>query len=153
MLRSRLCFRYIIFIIVHRVYLSLGANLGDRRANMNMAVELIDEYVGKIVRRSSMIETEPWGFDSDNKFLNMCVALDTQLLPHQLLRVTQDIERRLGRKSKSVDGVYSDRLIDIDILLYDDLRIRTSYLTIPHPHMRSRDFVMRPLMEIMDGDF
>ena len=70
---------------MHRVYLSLGANLGDRRANMNMAVELIDENVGKVVRRSSMIETEPWGFESDNKFLNMCVALDTQLSPLQLL--------------------------------------------------------------------
>lgn len=120
---------------MHRVYLSLGANLGDRRANMNMAVELIDENVGKVVRRSSMIETEPWGFESDNKFLNMCVALDTQLSPLQLLHATQDIERQLGRKSKSVNGVYSDRLIDIDILLYDDLRIQTPELTIPHPHM------------------
>lgn len=119
---------------------------------MNMAVELIDENVGKVVRRSSMIETEPWGFESDNKFLNMCVALDTQLSPLQLLHVTQDIERQLGRKSKSVNGVYSDRLIDIDILLYDDLHIQTPELTIPHPHMRSRDFVMRPLMEIMDED-
>ncbi len=137
---------------MHRVYLSLGANLGDRRANMNMAVELIDENVGKVVRRSSMIETEPLGFESDNKFLNMCVALDTQLSPLQLLHATQDIERQLGRKSKSVNGVYSDRLIDIDILLYDDLHIQTPELTIPHPHMRSRDFVMRPLMEIMDED-
>ena len=137
---------------MHRVYLSLGANLGDRRANMNMAVELIDENVGKVVRRSSMIETEPWGFESDNKFLNMCVALDTQLSPLQLLHATQDIERQLGRKSKSVNGVYSDRLIDIDILLYDDLHIQTPELTIPRPHMRSRDFVMRPLMEIMDED-
>lgn len=137
---------------MHRVYLSLGANLGDRRANMNMAVELIDENVGKVVRRSSMIETEPWGFESDNKFLNMCVALDTQLSPLQLLHATQDIERQLGRKSKSVNGVYSDRLIDIDILLYDDLHIQTPELTIPHPNMRSRDFVMRPLMEIMDED-
>lgn len=119
---------------------------------MNMAVELIDENVGKVVRRSSMIETEPWGFESDNKFLNMCVALDTQLSPLQLLHATQDIERQLGRKSKSVNGVYSDRLIDIDILLYDDLHIQTPELTIPHPNMRSRDFVMRPLMEIMDED-
>ncbi len=136
--------------MTHKVYLSLGANIGDRRAGIAAALELLGETVGRVVRRSSIIETEPWGFESENKFLNMCVALETNLSPHQLLVATQDIERRLGRKAKSAGGVYADRLIDIDILLYDDISVSTPELTIPHPHMRERDFVMRPLMEIMD---
>ena len=136
--------------MTHKVYLSLGANIGDRRAGIAAALELLGETVGRVVRRSSIIETEPWGFESENKFLNMCVALETDLSPHQLLVATQDIERRLGRKAKSAGGVYADRLIDIDILLYDDISVSTPEPTVPHPHMRERDFVMRPLMEIMD---
>ena len=125
--------------MTHKVYLSLGANIGDRHAGIAAALELLGETVGR-------------GFESENKFLNMCVALETDLSPHQLLVATQDIERRLGRKTKSAGGVYADRLIDIDILLYDDISVSTPELTVPHPHMRERDFVMRPLMEIMDGN-
>lgn len=136
--------------MLHKVYLSLGANIGDRHASMSAALEMLEKTVGRVVRQSSMIETEPWGFESENMFLNMCVAVDTQLSPQQLLVATQEIERRLGRKAKSSGGVYADRLIDIDILLYDDISINTPELTIPHPHMRERDFVMRPLMEILD---
>jgi len=105
--------------------------------------------VGRVLRCSSYIETEPWGFSSPNRFLNACVCVSTPLQPLELLHATQDIERMLGRTSKSADGIYHDRTIDIDILLYDDITVDTPQLHIPHPLMWERDFVMRPLMEII----
>ena len=131
------------------MYLSLGSNLGDRRHLLQRAVALIGERVGVVERTSSFIETEPWGFESDNQFLNACVLVSTKLPPHEVLRVTKQIERELGRTRKSVDGHYSDRPIDIDMLLYDDLHLADSDLILPHPHMTERDFVMIPLREIM----
>lgn len=132
----------------HIAYLSLGSNLGDRHATMRQAIDMLGKEVGIIDRQSSMLETEPWGFQSANKFLNMCVRVLTTLSPQQLLAATQDIERGLGRMVKSVDGHYHDRPIDIDILMYDDLHICTKELTLPHPLMEERDFVMIPLREI-----
>ena len=134
---------------LHILYLSLGSNLGDRHATMRRAISLINDEVGTVDRESSPLETEPWGFESSNKFLNMCVRVLTALSPEQVLDATQDIERRLGRMSKSVDGQYHDRPIDIDLLMYDDLRISTPRLTLPHPLMHERDFVMTPLKEIL----
>lgn len=133
----------------HTVYLSLGSNLGDRRATMVRAIALIGERVGSVDRQSSFIETEPWGFQSSNRFLNMCVRVLTQLSPRELLDETKQIERQLGRTQKSVDGQYHDRPIDIDILMYDDLHIDQPDLVLPHPHMHERDFVMIPLREIL----
>ena len=133
----------------HIAYLSLGSNLGDRHATMQSAILLLDSQAGSVDRVSSAIETEPWGFKSANKFLNMCVRITTTLSPEQLLATTKDIELQLGRTTKSVNGQYHDRPIDIDILTYDDLHINTPSLTLPHPHMHERDFVMRPLSEIM----
>lgn len=135
---------------MHTVYLGLGTNLGDRRRNMADAIRLLDERVGTVVRASGMYETEPWGFSSDNMFMNAAVCVDTQLSPHGLLEETQAIEREMGRTVKSVDGRYHDRLIDIDILLYDDIRVDEPDLKIPHPLMRERDFVMLPLGEILE---
>lgn len=132
------------------VYLSLGTNLGDKAANIREAVRLIGERVGCVVKESSVIETEPWGFDSDHSFLNACVEVETPLSPRCVLKVTQQIERQLGRTQKSVDGVYHDRLIDIDILLYGDLTIDEPDLKIPHPLMYERDFVMIPLKTIKE---
>lgn len=134
----------------HIAYLSLGSNLGDRHATMQSAILLLDKQAGTVDRVSSAIETEPWGFKSANKFLNMCVRITTTLSPEQLLATTKDIELQLGRTTKSVNGQYHDRPIDIDILTYDDLHINTPSLTIPHPHMHERDFVMIPLREILD---
>lgn len=134
---------------LHTVYLSLGSNLGDRHLTMRRAIELIGEQVGTVDRESSPLETEPWGFESPNKFLNMCVRVLTSMSPLQVLDATKAIERTLGRTSKSVDGHYHDRPIDIDILMYDDLHISTPELTLPHPLMHERDFVMIPLREIM----
>lgn len=134
---------------MHKVYLSLGSNLGDRYATMRSAIALLGERVGTVDRQSSFIETEPWGFQSANRFLNMCVRVLTNLSPEQVLAVTKQIERELGRTTKSVDGQYHDRPIDIDILMYDDLNIDLPDLKLPHPHMQERDFVMIPLREIL----
>lgn len=131
-----------------QAYLSLGSNMGRRRQTLCRAVELLGERVGTVVRKSSLVETEPWGFASARRFLNACVCVDTALSPRQLLEATQQIERDLGRKKKSVDGHYHDRPIDIDILLYDDWQVDEPDLKIPHPLMRQRDFVMTPLREI-----
>ena len=135
---------------MHTVYLSLGSNLGDREATMRRAIGLLNERAGSVDRQSSFIETEPWGFESTNKFLNMCVCLLTTLSPEQLLMATKQIERELGRTQKSVNGQYHDRPIDIDILMYDDLQLSTPDLTLPHPHMQEREFVMIPLREILE---
>ena len=144
----------------HEVYLGLGSNLGDREANITRAIELIGKRVGLVIRQSSLIETEPWGFKSDNKFVNGVILVETTLTPRQLLTVTQKIERELDKRRKHSTrrsqcsmfndqcSLYSDRPIDIDILLYDDLTIDEPDLKIPHPLMHERDFVMIPLSEI-----
>lgn len=134
---------------MHTVYLSLGSNLGDRKATMRRAIGLLNERAGSVDRQSSFIETEPWGFESTNKFLNMCVRLLTTLSPEQLLLATKQIERELGRTQKSVNGQYHDRPIDIDILMYDNVHIDSDDLMLPHPHMQEREFVMKPLREIL----
>ena len=133
----------------HAVYLGLGSNLGDRETNMEEAIRLIQERVGEIARRSSFIETAPWGFTSSHRFLNGAVLCLTEKSPREVLRLTQAIERQLGRKTKTeTTRHYSDRPIDIDILLYDDLTVDEPDLKIPHPLMTERDFVMIPLNEI-----
>ena len=139
---------------MHQVYLGLGSNLGDREEHIRKAIALIGESIGLVIRQSSLIETEPWGFESANRFLNSVILVETTLTPRQLLKATQKIERQLGRKKKSTDSClltpvsYSDRSIDIDILLYDDLTVDEPDLKIPHPLMEQRDFVMIPLNEI-----
>lgn len=131
------------------LYLSLGSNLGDREDTLHRAIALINERVGAVQLVSSFIETEPWGFESENRFLNAAVKVQTTFSPMECLRRTQQIERELGRKSKSRNGNYHDRPIDIDLLLYGDLTLSTPRLTIPHPRMLERDFVMIPLREIL----
>lgn len=130
------------------VYLGLGTNLGDKEANLRTAIYKLQERIGKQVSLSSFYETAPWGFESDHSFLNAAIGLETNLSPIEILHITQEIEKELGRTKKSVNGSYSDRLIDIDILLYDTLVLQTPELTIPHPLMTERDFVMKPLIEI-----
>ena len=131
------------------LYLSLGSNLGDRAENLRRAIALIGERVGKVQRISSFIETEPWGFESEHPFLNAACLVLTTLSPLECLDATQQIERELGRRTKSSGGIYHDRPIDIDLLMYDDLQLSTPRLTLPHPHMHERDFVMIPLREII----
>ena len=130
------------------VYLGLGTNPGNKEANLRTAIYKLQERIGKQVSLSSFYETAPWGFESDHSFLNAAIGLETSLSPIEILHITQEIEKELGRTKKSVNGSYSDRLIDIDILLYDTLVLQTPELTIPHPLMTERDFVMNPLIEI-----
>jgi len=137
---------------MHIAYLGLGSNLGDRRHVMSETIKRINELIGDVLSRSAFYETEPWGFVSDNTFLNAAVCVRTALSPFQLLEATQDIEWEMGRTTKSEAGVYHDRVIDIDILLYDDLNISTPELTVPHPLMHEREFVMKPLGEILDKE-
>ena len=131
------------------LYLSLGSNMGDREQMLHRAIALIGERIGTVQRVSSFIETEPWGFQSEHPFLNATCMVQTTLSPKQCLEATQQIERELGRTVKSKDGIYHDRTIDIDLLLYGDVKLSTPTLTLPHPHMYERDFVMIPLREIM----
>ena len=140
---------------LHEVYLGLGSNLGDREAVLLQAINLIGKRVGQVTRRSSFIETEPWGFESKNKFLNAVVCCETELTPREVLQTTQQIERDLGKRKRHAtkrqkEINYQDRPIDIDILLYDDLIVDEPDLKIPHPQMYQREFVMRPLNEIRE---
>lgn len=129
-------------------YLGLGSNLGDGRANLDRSLQLIARHVGEIVAVSGYIESEPWGFESKHRFTNAVCAVRTELSPLQLLDVTQDIERQMGRTHKHGKGEsYTDRIIDIDILLYGDEHIDLPRLTVPHPLIAERDFVSRPLAE------
>ena len=136
----------------HQVYLGLGSNLGNRWENLEQAIRFIDEQIGPVTRQSSFIETGPWGFQSDNRFLNAVILCETDKTPREILRLTQQIERDMGRRKnvhrKLTNRTYTDRPIDIDILLYDDLTVDEPDLKIPHPLMYERDFVMQPLREI-----
>ena len=160
---------------MHEVYLGLGSNLGDREQQLKQAIRFIDERIGEVVRQSSFIETEPWGFQSDHQFLNAAICCLTDKTPREVLQLTQQIERDLGKteahatrrapqssalspqpssithhpSALSPQPSYYDRPIDIDILLYDDWKVSEPDLKIPHPLMHQRDFVMIPLKEIM----
>ena len=130
------------------IYLGLGTNIGNKKENLTRAIEALSLALGNYTALSTFVETEPWGFDSDNTFLNCVVAFDTTISPTELLDTTEEIERRLGRTTKSTGRMYHDRIIDIDILLYGNDTIETPRLTIPHPLMHRRDFVLKPLTEI-----
>lgn len=116
---------------------------------MQEAVTLLNQYVGEVTAVSSFYESEPWGFDSPNEFINICVRVSTPLSPRQLLEATKKVEMAMGRTEKSYAGIYKDRIIDIDILLFDDIHINDFDLIIPHPQMENRDFVLIPLREIL----
>ena len=135
--------------MIHKVYFSLGSNLGDKAGNIREAINRIGELIGEVDRQSTLLITEPWGFESDNSFVNAAVRCITTLSPFEILHLTQDIERAMGRTVKSSDGQYHDRIIDIDILMYDGIHITTPELTLPHPLIKERDFVMIPLSEIL----
>ena len=133
---------------LHNVFLGLGTNLGDREKNMQRALDNIEKRIGKVIACSAFYITEPVGFHSDNQFLNAVCHIQTTQEPLEILEVTQMIEREMGRKTKSVNHVYSDRVIDIDLLLYENLIIEYPNLVLPHPHLHERTFVLYPLAEI-----
>ena len=129
-------------------YLSLGSNLGDKRKYLATAIDLLAKKCGNVYCQSGFYETKPWGFESPNFFLNAAVRLETALDPMALLAVTKQIEHKLGRTHKTTGIAYQDRIIDIDLLLYDDIILHTKELILPHPRMCQRLFVMQPLAEI-----
>ena len=149
-------------------YLSLGANLGDREQTIKQALELIEQQVGHVLRCSSFFYSAPWGFESEHEFCNLCCAVESSQYPLSVLRLTQSIERALGRTLKSQisnlkSPIYSDRPIDIDLIrAFDDSGNEincqnnqmvndqmVNVLTLPHPLWQERDFVKIPLAEIM----
>ncbi|MCQ2335079.1 MAG: 2-amino-4-hydroxy-6-hydroxymethyldihydropteridine diphosphokinase [Paludibacteraceae bacterium] len=167
---------------MYRYYLSLGSNLGEREQRLIRAAELIAARIGCVEAVSSFYYSEPWGFESANMFCNTCLRLRTSLSPCRLLEATQRIERELGRMTKSLNGEYHDRPIDIDLIMgfqlnqassslsttntdksttqhssvkssvavpCREIRRETKHLTLPHPLMHQRDFVMVPLREIL----
>lgn len=146
---------------MHQVYLGLGSNLGNKEENLRKAICMINEQIGTVVRQSALFYSEPWGYESENQFVNAVILVETPLSPHDVLTANQHIEQFLGKtqahatertesNTKNCGGsiTYHDRPIDIDILLYDDLHIDEPQLKIPHPLMQERDFVMIPLNEI-----
>lgn len=130
------------------VYLGLGANLGDKRKCLTAALDCIEQLIGRIVSRSAFYDTMPWGFVSDSRFLNAVAKVETRLSPDDVLRVTQQIEKKLGRREKSCASGYTDRPIDIDILFFNNDIIQEKNLQVPHPLIEKRDFVLLPMVEI-----
>jgi len=128
----------------HIVYLALGSNLDNRLANLKQAVSALSPQM-EVQAKSPVYETPPWGYENQPKFLNQVIKVKTYLEPEPLLKHIKRLEITLGRKASFQNG---PRLIDMDILLYDDLVLNTSSLVIPHPHLHERGFVLLPLMDI-----
>lgn len=141
-----------------RIYLGIGSNLGNRDTNLRTAIELIHERVGECLACSSIYRSAPQGFVSENEFANIVAVCETDYSPEQVLLITQTIEREMGRTKKSVNGIYHDRVIDIDLLQayipdYDSrfgipIEYKSETLILPHPRMTEREFVMIPLREV-----
>ena len=131
-----------------RIYLGIGSSLGDKEQNIKTALKLVEERVGKIIIQSSICQTMPWGFHSDNIFFNAAACVETNLTPMQVLSVIKMIEMEMGRTSKSSQGMYADRIIDLDLLFYEDQVINEVMLTVPHPLLQYRMFVLMPMTEI-----
>ena len=129
-------------------YLNIGSNMGDRRDNLYRAVVALVAGNDRCAV-SSIVESEPWGFDSTNRFMNLGMVLSSDMEPQEMLEHIHDIERGLGSAShRDERGGYVDRLVDIDIVAIDDLVIDTPTLQVPHPHLPERDFFLRPMMEL-----
>ncbi|MBI2609477.1 MAG: 2-amino-4-hydroxy-6-hydroxymethyldihydropteridine diphosphokinase [Deltaproteobacteria bacterium] len=128
------------------VYIALGSNLGKRKENCLKAIKYIHELpFTKVLKTSSFIETKPLGKRDQPQFLNGAIKIETKLSPQKLMQSLLEIEKKMGRVRKEKWG---PRLIDLDIIIYDDLKIEEPGLTIPHPHFKERDFVLIPLREL-----
>ena len=132
---------------MNETVLSIGGNLGNRLENIRQAIGYIEERIGTIKQRSSVYESEPWGFEAEHRFLNAVVVVETALSPEAVLQEAQEIENVMGR-IRNGNG-YSSRTMDIDILFFNDDVIDTTTLTVPHPRLHERRFVLVPLVEIM----
>lgn len=128
-------------------YILLGSNLGDKVKNLKKACELINRRAGKILRRSSLYLTESWGFKTSDTFINQVVEVKTNETPEQLLTILLSIENELGRKRQGTDE-FESRVIDLDLLFYEDLTLRSTDLILPHPLLHKRKFVLIPMNEL-----
>jgi len=126
-------------------YIGIGSNLGDREFNCKQAIGFLRQKGTTVRKESSLYETKPWGVRDQPLFLNMAIEIETDLKPFELLRTLKDIEKEMGREGTFLWG---PRIIDLDILLYDNNIVDEKGLRIPHPHMQDREFVLRPLCEI-----
>lgn len=133
------------------VIANIGSNLGDRRLNLSRAMRAINKEFGDF-ELSNVVETEPWGYDSDNKFLNIGIMFHSELQPQQVLEKLKEIETAISAMPhRDASGGYADRLIDIDIVAIDDIVVDTPELKVPHPHLAQRKFFLVPLEEQAPG--
>lgn len=133
-------------------HVNIGSNLGDGRANVTRAAEMIAARLGVDVRRAEPVVSEPWGYTSPNPFVNLGIAFDTDIEPSALLRILRDIEAAISpAPHRNADGSYADRLIDIDLIAVGDTVADTPELTLPHPRMHLRDFVLLPVAQLDPG--
>lgn len=130
-----------------KAFLSLGSNIGDKKKNLARAIRYINVGIGHIIDLSGIYETEPWGFEANEKFLNMVIEIMSDLTPVEMMKKCLEVETKLGRIRNNSEG-YSSRIIDIDILFYGKTIVSTPELTIPHPHIQNRLFVLEPMFEI-----
>lgn len=129
---------------MHTVYMAIGANVGDKQTNIKKAVSLLSEKIQNIVL-APLYETQPWGYEEQENFINTALKGETNLSPEALLDFVKEIEKKVGRVKRFTNG---PREIDIDVLLYDDLVYHSSDLIIPHARLHERDFVLEPLADI-----
>lgn len=132
-----------------KYHLNIGSNLGDKESNIRSAISAIEDATRCDATASSFIETEAWGYDSENKFINVAIAIESTIKPDDMLALLQQVEQSIDSHShRNADGTYKDRIIDIDIIAIDEMVIKTERLSIPHPRMHLRKFVLAPLAEI-----
>lgn len=129
-------------------YILLGSNMGDKFALLNNAIEIIESRCGKVIKKSSLYESEPWGFVCDENFVNQAICIETELPANDLLKELLNIESELGRVRKENQVGYASRPIDLDIIYYGDMINEEEFLTLPHPRLHERNFVLMPLCEI-----
>jgi len=133
---------------MRNVILSLGSNIQDRKQYLNFGLNSIAQTIGKITKISSIYETDPIGFDCDTNFYNICICVQSNINPEEILNQLEKIEWASGRNSKSKNKNYQPRTLDIDIIHIENIKLHTERLTIPHPSFKQRKFVLLPLLEI-----
>ena len=131
----------------HISYISIGSNLGDRINNCTIAISKLSAF-SKVLKQSSFYETESWGYDDSNLYINAVLKIETELSPEKLLNQLQLIEKQMGRTNTQLNDVYESRIIDLDILFFDKVSLNTHQLIIPHMHLYNRNHVLIPFVEI-----
>ena len=132
----------------HNVFLAFGSNLGNKKENIEIAYQKIEKQIGEIISKSAFYITKPEDFISNNFFVNSVCLVVTKLSLTETFSITQKIEIEIGRAEKTINGCFADRLIDIDLLMYDSMIVNSIDLTIPHPKFHARSFVLKPFAEI-----